>query len=272
MGDIDAWTQNALHRWVYFKPHLCDMQSIEWAPCPVMPTTYPVIVRPTMNLCGMGAGVQIVHSAAEYTDACVHGYFWTPVLRGAHTSHDFTVECGRFVSETVFRGQSMEGFPGAFAFWELLAYRRQPERTPVMVQLEERLQGYTGKLNVECIGGHIIEAHLRAGDETIADEFAADQQPLFLVPVWHDPLDGEAPAVDTVALEQQQGVLAVLDDDTDISGPGCGLQRCALVVTRQLPDDMAIDAVTLDRAGLGCLIVRGEMSTCQPCCPCPSPV
>lgn len=236
MADVDAWSRFPEHRWVYYKPGLCDIQGIEWAPCPVVPSSYPVVVRPMTNLCGMGAGMQIVQTAAEYDDACCHGFFWTPVAIGKHTSHDFHMEDGRLVSETIFTGTPMHEFPGAFLHWQLDAYKREPVRTPAMKHLEERLRGYSGALNVECIGDRIIEVHLRSGDERLAAQFYESGAPLYLVPIWHDPLDGPPGTVDVDALRAEEGVLDVLLDTTDMSSPGCGLQRCALVVTRQLPE------------------------------------
>ena len=101
MCDIDAWKHNTSHRWIYIKSNLCDIQSVKWYPCPVEPqdNDFPVIIRPLINLTGMGSEVVIANDIDEYRDMCCYGYFATSFLQGTHTSHDFDVINGEIQTE-----------------------------------------------------------------------------------------------------------------------------------------------------------------------------
>lgn len=230
MVDVDAWRVHRSHRWVYYKPLLCELQGLDWGPCPVLPARYPVVVRPMTNLCGMGVGVQVVESESAYLRVCKAGYFWTGYLDGDHLSIDVKVEDGKVVGDAcVWLGKALEGYPGAFEYWTLLEEADRYVSAIESVELVARcLFGYSGSLNVECIGGFAIEAHLREGDVDLARQWGF---PLYLCPVWEDTCDARRD-LDVEAVRGQDGVVEVIVDDPP--EPGCGLRRRMLVVTRRL--------------------------------------
>lgn len=242
MCDIDAWKHNTSHRWIYIKSNLCDIQSVKWYPCPVEPqdNDFPVIIRPLINLTGMGSEVVIANDIDEYRDMCCYGYFATSFLQGTHTSHDFDVINGEIETETIFQGHKNEEtseYPGTFSYWELISVNSEPNITSNIKALLDRLKTYTGPLNIECIGNVIIEAHLRRGDNDIIESI---EKPLYLVPIWGTIYDDhdDNNKIDFDSLLKQPGVIDVIEDTEKISKTGNFLQRKALVITKELPSSM----------------------------------
>ena len=237
MCDIEAWKKNSLHRWIYLKSNLCDIQNIKWYPCPVEPYVddYPVIIRPLINLSGMGSEVIIANNVKEYRDSCCFGYFATPFLHGEHTSHDFNIINGVAKSETIFKGHkdSSNEFVGTFLYWELINVNSEPEITNNLKLLLNKMKNYSGPLNIECIDSKIIEAHLRNGDIDITKHL---NKPLYLVPIWGTIYDDDDIDIDN--LLKQPGVINVVKDTKNISKTGNYLQRKAIVITKELPDNL----------------------------------
>ena len=124
---------------------------------------FPVFSKPIINLKGMGIGSRMIMSAAGLDHHYQPGHMWMPLLTGDHVSSD----CAVLDGEMQWSRQAT-GVPwtdGMFRHWTVHA---QPDR-----DLEQRLgawvsrhmQGYTGMMNFETIGGAIIEAHLRFADQ-----------------------------------------------------------------------------------------------------------
>lgn len=161
--DPDAWRLYPQHRWLYSKLLICESQGLIAAPHGVSPPSYPVFSKPIYNLRGMGSGITVIHSAAEYERLQAPGHMWMPLLDGEHISTDVAVVDGepQWWRHTV--GKSLDA--GVFDYWTVLAERR-PELEAYCGQwLRRNLKGYNGFLNLETIGGRIIEAHLRFADQ-----------------------------------------------------------------------------------------------------------
>ncbi|KAG2027574.1 hypothetical protein GB937_000013 [Aspergillus fischeri] len=92
------------------------------------------IDKPIYNLGGAGAGARMIHTLDEYRRNFVPGHMWSALLTGEHISTDIA-EVNTPVE------LSLEKYIADF--------------------VETHLTGYTGMMNVETIGGKIIEAHLR---------------------------------------------------------------------------------------------------------------
>lgn len=241
MADIAAWKDNILSRWIYIKSNLCDIQSVKWYPCPVEPdkSDFPVIIRPLINLSGMGSEVSIAEDLDEYREMSCYGYFATPFIEGQHSSHDYILKKGVPTSETTFIGhkdsQNTEHV-GAFLYWELTKLKEPPTITRNIQLLLNRLTHYSGPLNIECINGVIIEAHLRNGDN---DLIRGNKPPLYLVPIWGSIYDeAQERRLDRANLLKQPGVIDVVEDTHKISKTGKFLQRRALVITKILPESL----------------------------------
>lgn len=161
--DPDAWQLYPPHRWIYSKLLICESQGLVAAPHGVPPPSYPVFSKPIYNLRGMGSGITVIHSAEEYERLQAPGHMWMPLLSGEHVSTDVAVVDGEPQWWRHTTGKSLDG--GVFDYWTVLAESR-PELEAYCGQwLQRNLKGYTGFLNLETIGGRIIEAHLRFADQ-----------------------------------------------------------------------------------------------------------
>ena len=54
----------------------CEFQGIEHAPMPIEPSTYPVIIKPIINLYGMGLNIIKVNNQEEFYDNWYNNNFW----------------------------------------------------------------------------------------------------------------------------------------------------------------------------------------------------
>ncbi len=161
--DADGWTWYPRHRWVYDKLAVAQSQGIASAPHGVMPPHFPVFSKPIVNLRGMGTGSRIIASAAEYPAAVTPGHFWMELLRGEHVSTDVAVENGRSVWWRHVTGIPRKG--GTFDHWIVHAEARPALEEACGGWIAANLADYTGMLNLETIGGRIIEVHLRFADQ-----------------------------------------------------------------------------------------------------------
>ncbi len=198
INDVEAWVYYREYRWVYNKLELCHLQEIIHAPMPIEPPHFPIISKPIINLYGMGLNCAKITNIEEFYDQCWHtNNFWMEYINGEHHSFDLIVLNGKIVYSVCFRGYPLKGFTGAFDYWESLSVSL-PESINLLMS---KLGDYTGCLNVECIGGIIIDCHLRIGDihqlhdDTIIKNIVAlythkewnldsVSKKVFLFPVW----------------------------------------------------------------------------------------
>ena len=161
--DSDAWTWNPLHRWIYDKLAVALSQGLQAAPHGVAPQSFPVFSKPIYNLKGMGVGSRVLLSADDYIEAYRPGHFWSTLLTGDHVSSDVAVVDG--VPRWWRHARGITAGEGTFDHWEVRA-----EAVPKIEGwcgdwCRKHLKGYTGLINLETIGGRIIEAHLRFADQ-----------------------------------------------------------------------------------------------------------
>jgi hypothetical protein len=161
--DADAWTWYPAHRWVYDKLRVAQSQGLAAAPHGVMPPAFPVFSKPLVNLRGMGIGSRVIASAEAYSTTLTPGHFWMQLLDGEHVSSDAAVENGRAVWWCHATGVPLSG--GTFDRWVVHADPRPELETACDAWIRANLAGYTGMLNLETIGGKIIEVHLRFADQ-----------------------------------------------------------------------------------------------------------
>ena len=161
--DADAWSWFPAHRWIYDKLRVAQSQEIAAAPHGVMPPTFPIFSKPIVNLRGMGVGSRVIATADAYRDALTPGHFWMELLTGEHVSSDVAVENGRSVWWRHTSGIPREG--GTFDRWIVHAEPRPELETACTAWISANLPDYTGMLNLETIGGRIIEVHLRFADQ-----------------------------------------------------------------------------------------------------------
>ena len=161
--DPDAWQWNPEHRWVYDKLSVALSQGLEAAPHGVPPPDFPVFSKPVVNLKGMGVGSRVLCSRTDYETHYSPGHFWMPLLAGRHVSSDVAVVDGQ-----PRWWRHVTGKPageGTFDYWTVHAEAHADIEGRCGRWVQSHLAGYTGMLNLETIGGVIIEVHLRFADQ-----------------------------------------------------------------------------------------------------------
>ncbi len=174
--DSDAWQWYPAQRWIYNKLAVALGQGLDAGPHGTPPPRFPVFSKPIVNLKGMGVGSRVLKSQADYDVHYTPGHFWMTLLEGRHVSSDVAVVRGE-----PRWWRHVTGKPageGTFDYWIIHAEPDAGIEEPCGAWIEKNLSGYTGMLNLETIGGTIIEAHLRF----------ADQWPDLYGPGWVDAL------------------------------------------------------------------------------------
>jgi hypothetical protein len=161
--DCDAWLWNPPHRWVYDKLAMALSQSLDAGPHGTPPPRFPVFSKPIINLKGMGVGSRVLQSEADYHQHYAPGHFWMTLLEGRHVSSDIAVVKGEPCWWRHVTGKPAG--EGTFNYWIVHAAPEPELEARCGAWVRRHLAGYTGMLNLETIGGTIIEVHLRFADQ-----------------------------------------------------------------------------------------------------------
>jgi hypothetical protein len=161
--DSDAWQWYPGQRWVYDKLAVALSQELEAGPHGTPPPRFPVFSKPIVNLRGMGVGSRVLRSAADYDAHYAPGHFWMTLLEGRHVSSDVAVIAG--VPRWWRHVTGKPAGEGTFDYWTVHAQADAQIEARCGDWLRRHLAGYTGMLNLETIGGRIIEVHLRFADQ-----------------------------------------------------------------------------------------------------------
>jgi hypothetical protein len=161
--DADSWAWYPLHRWVYDKVLVAKSQGLAAAPHGVVPPGFPVFSKPITNLKGMGVGSHVLRSAADYARHYAPGHMWMTLLEGRHVSSDVAVVDGEPKWWRHVTGRPIA--EGMFDYWVIHAAPDAVIEKDCGAWIRKHMAGYTGMMNLETIGGTIIEAHLRFADQ-----------------------------------------------------------------------------------------------------------
>jgi hypothetical protein len=161
--DIDGYKFNPRHRWIYNRLKVAQSQGIECGSSGTAPHRYPVFCKPVTNLKGMGAGTRVLECERAFAENCGPDDFWMKLLTGVHVSSDWAVVKGeaRWVRHT----RGIPGVGGTFDYWIVEARARRRLERYCRGWIRANLADYSGMMNIETIGGRIIEAHLRFADQ-----------------------------------------------------------------------------------------------------------
>ncbi len=161
--DGDSYALYPQFRWIYNKLSLAESQGLVCGLHGMSPSSFPVFSKPVYNMRGMGTGSRVLRTDKEYERNQRPGHFWMPLFEGEHVSTDVAVVSGqpRWWRHVV--GQPIG--EGKFDYWTVLGESRPEIESYCGRWLEEHLAGYTGMVNLETIGGRIIEVHLRFADQ-----------------------------------------------------------------------------------------------------------
>jgi hypothetical protein len=161
--DPDAWQWYPAHRWVYDKLAVALSQGLDAGPHGTQPPRFPVFSKPITNLKGMGIGSRVLATAEDYERNAAPGHFWMTLLEGRHVSSDVAV-----VEGVPRWWRHVTGKPagrGTFDCWIVHGEPDAAIEARCGKWVRAHLSGYTGMLNLETIGGTIIEVHLRFADQ-----------------------------------------------------------------------------------------------------------
>ncbi len=162
--DCDAWIWNPRANWIYDKLQVALSQGLHCGPHGVVPERFPVFSKPIVNLKGMGVASGALISLADYESHYTPGHFWTEMLTGEHVSTDCAIVKGEMRWWRHTTGNPF-GPNGMFDYWIVHAGSRPALHDYISAWAGKHLSDYTGMLNVETIGGRIIDAHLRFADQ-----------------------------------------------------------------------------------------------------------
>lgn len=162
INDLDSYKVHYKHNWIYNRLLLAQYQSVKCNPMPILPEEldYPVVVKPVINLYGMGLHCYRMDNEDELLDQWYHTGFWSIFKEGKHVSYDCAIKDGHVLWHCSFIGHNSDKFFGEFDYWEF-SESKLPECINMIVS---KLTDYSGVLNCECIDDVLIEAHLRMGD------------------------------------------------------------------------------------------------------------
>jgi hypothetical protein len=163
--DGDAYRLHPTHRWVYNKLLVCETQGLAHGPHGITPPAFPVFSKPIYNLRGMSVGSRVLHTLEDYERGQAPGHLWMPVLEGPHVSSDVAVVDGRACWWRHTTGVALRD--GTFDYWTVLAEPLPAIEVYAGAWILRHLRGYSGCVNLETIGGTIIEAHLRFADQWV---------------------------------------------------------------------------------------------------------
>ena len=140
----------------------------------VIPTSGKYIVRPKINLNGCGEDTTIKHYRAG--DLVPSRMFWCEVFEGRHITIDYQRQFGHWVQTNTFEGFNTQANPIEFKNWKRVEYSYPLPAPLYNIGVSD--------INIEVIGGKVIEIHLRSNPDPIQyDEFwpiwTEDQLPPF---------------------------------------------------------------------------------------------
>jgi len=161
--DSDSYRLYPDHRWVYNKLLIAESQGLDTAPHGLPPEHFPVFSKPIYNLRGMGIESRVLVDREQYDRYQTASHMWMPLLEGEHISSDAAVVDGEPLWWRHTTGKPLEG--GMFDYWTVGAEAHTELERRAGDWLRENLRGYTGAVNLETIGGTIIECHLRFADQ-----------------------------------------------------------------------------------------------------------
>ncbi len=163
IDEASAWELYPERRWVHNKLLIAESQELPHGPHGVMPRRFPVFSKPIVNMRGMGTGGRVIRSPREYWLSIQPGHMWMQLLTGAHVSTDVALAGGKPVWCRHSTGVPMGG--GMFDYWIVHAARRPALERYIARWVDRNLDGFSGVVNFESIGGRIIECHLRMADQ-----------------------------------------------------------------------------------------------------------
>ena len=172
--DDEAYLKYPKHKKWFNKLRVAEMLGYDCGPSGVSPTKKgKYIVRPIMNISGMGVGARVQHMEKDEYNTVEAGYFWCEYFEGVHYTANY-----RFVSglrpfwepKNCWRGYNDEKELFRFHRWERVDIIDAPRVPREFNELSD-----VHCINVEFKGDKPIEVHLRVSQDPDYD---------IMIPVW----------------------------------------------------------------------------------------
>lgn len=175
MDDYKVWQATPAFRRLYNKLDLSLRLGYTCGPAGVpVPETAEYVVRPIINLSGMGATARIQELKANKFPDIPPGYFWCERFHGDHISVNYSWRKGQLYTVNACQGWNNPSELYRFSRWKLLDTIPDIELPD---WIHETMDAH--HINIEFIGGNIIEMHGRHGMDF--PKGATE-----IVPVWKD--------------------------------------------------------------------------------------
>lgn len=172
MDDYEAWKIYPKHRNWFNKLWLSDKLGYDCGPSGVAPTvSREYIIRPIYNLAGMGVGARIEYIEADDYTKVEPGYFWCELFTGEQLSVSYEFEHGVMGVWKPIHGY--KSIRTTDQMWKFSAWKKISNYPPLSRLFNELSD--VGIINVEFVGLHPIEVHLRDTPDPAYDSF---------IPVW----------------------------------------------------------------------------------------
>jgi hypothetical protein len=163
IDDIDCHDWFPEYRFVYDKLFVARSQGLACGTAHDLPGTFPVFAKPQVNLKGMGLGSLAIRDGDSFATHMQPGMMWMTLLEGAHVSTDCAVVKGEV--RWIRQATGLAFGEGMFKHWIIHAEDDSALSAYITDWVAAVLPRYTGMINVETIGGRIIEAQIRFADQ-----------------------------------------------------------------------------------------------------------
>lgn len=156
--DEDTWIKYPQYRIWHNKLWLADQLGYKCGPCGIfVPEDNYYIVRPVINISGYGINAKVVYIKTNEYFTAPPGYFWCEKFEGAHCSFDFERKDNKWVQVSCWEGTKYNN-NDLYKFKKWFVSDHKLELPSLFDDLD------IPNLNIEAIGGKIIEVHLREGN------------------------------------------------------------------------------------------------------------
>lgn len=154
--DLDVWqTIEPGNMWLMNKLQVAKHLNYVCGPAGIpVPKPSDYIVRPCINLLGMGRGAEIKWLTGDTESSVPAGYFWCEKFEGRHLSVDYVD------GEPILAIEGLRDDSKPLWMWD--TWRKLDlSEAPRFPRIFHQTSGYRRFINVEYIGDKVVEIHLR---------------------------------------------------------------------------------------------------------------
>lgn len=167
LNDTDCWNLYPRLREWHDKTKVADYSNLAWGYAGTLPESYPVILRPIVNLHGMAMETHLIKNEKELKENYRPGSAWFENIDGPHYNFDVIMESGSAKHFLTAEGFPCEHF--RFKYWHVNLQNNNDfdlkflnHRRAILKFIEDnKLADFTGILNFKMIGATIIDVSFR---------------------------------------------------------------------------------------------------------------